>query len=112
MAEKLPWNCDCDATRAGMERFIRALVRVGGHFTDSFTLHTIEKPTRGVTVFFRIWLVPGTEQRFLSLAEIDEIKPPPRVDLGWSDSSPRDIDDGRRPIARALAVELGKELSK
>lgn len=78
------WDAECDATRAGMERFLRALVHVGGHFTDSFTLAPILEPRRGVTVFFRVWLLPGTEARFVELAKIEPVRPPPRVDLGMT----------------------------
>lgn len=94
MSDKLPWDADCSATRAGMERFLRALVCVGGHFTDSFTLAPVTQPTRSVSVFFRIWLPQGCELRFLEMANIDELKPPPRVQVGL-ESPP---DDGRRPI--------------
>jgi hypothetical protein len=81
MGEKLPWDVDCDATRVGMERFLRALVCTRSHFTDSFSLAPVVKPSR-VTVFFRVWIPTGSEQRFLELAQVDELKPPQRVSVG------------------------------
>lgn len=80
MADKQPWDAECDATKVAMERFLRALVVVRGHFTDSFSLAPVDKPSR-VTVFFRIWLIPGTEQRFVELAKIESLKPPPKISL-------------------------------
>ncbi len=79
---KLPWGADCAATRVGLERFMRALICTGSHFTDSFTLAPVDKPSRGVTVFFRVWIPEGSEQRFMALALVDELTPPPRVQLG------------------------------
>lgn len=81
MSEKIPWDADCDATRVGLERFMRALVVTHSHFSDSFTLASVVKPGR-VTVFFRVWIPEGEEQAFMKLACIDEMKPPPRVALG------------------------------
>lgn len=86
--DKLNWDAECDATRAGMERFLRALVCTDSHFTDSFTLEPVTKPKR-VSVFFRVWIPRGSEQRFLAMAQIDELKPPPRVDLGWTADAPQ-----------------------
>ena len=103
---KLPWDAECDASRAAMERFLRALVCTDSHFTDSFTLMSVTKPTRGATVFFRVWIPAGSEQRFLELAQIDEVKPPMRVQVGL-ETPP---DDGRRAIRRqsALADKPGR----
>lgn len=95
MSEKLPYDADCLATHAAMERFLRALVIVGGHFTDSFTLHPIDKASRSVSVFFRVWLRPGTERQFEELAKIDPIKQPPRVDLGLTSSLDDDAHTAR-----------------
>lgn len=78
---KTAYDTDCTASGASMERFIRALCTVRGHFTDSFSLAPIDKPTRAVSVFFRIWLTPGTEHRFMEMAGV-EIKPPARVSVG------------------------------
>jgi len=86
--EKLPWDVDIDATKIGMERFIRALVVTDGHFTDSFSLASVEKPSRFVTVFFRVWIKPGAEQRFLALAGVDKLRPPPVVNLNMDDMKP------------------------
>jgi hypothetical protein len=96
--EKLPWDVDVDATKVRMERFIRALVVVDGHFTDSFSLASVEKPSRGVTVFFRIWIKPGTEQRFLALAGVDRLRPPPFINLNMDDMKP--AGDRRSAIVR------------
>lgn len=87
--DKLNWDAECDATRAGMERFLRALVCTDSHFTDSFTLEPVTRPKR-VSVFFRVWIPRGSEQRFLEMAQIDELKPPPMVDAGCSDIPPRE----------------------
>ncbi len=95
----LPWDAEFQATRPGMERAMRALVCVRGHFTDSMALAPVAKPTRAVTVFMRIWLRPGTEQVFMEMAGIDEIKPPPRVHVSM-DFAP--ADDGRRPMRREV----------
>ncbi len=95
----LPWDAEFQATRPGMERAMRALVCVRGHFTDSMTLAPVAKPTRAVTVFMRIWLRPGTEKVFMEMAGIDEIKPPPLVHVGM-DRAP--VDDGRRPMRREV----------
>lgn len=92
-AEKKPWDADCDATKAGLERFMRALIVVGGHFTDSFSLAAVDKPTRGVSVFFRVWIPDGSEQRFAELAHVEPLKPPPRVSLGWSVDVPRETEE-------------------
>lgn len=86
---KLNWDTDCDATKTAMERFLRALVVVGGHFTSSFSLHPVATPQRGVSVFFRVWIPRGREARFVELAKV-ELKPPPRVSLGWSCDEPDD----------------------
>lgn len=80
---KLPWDAECNTTRAAMDRFLRALVYVDGHFTDAHTLGNVMHPLRYVHVHFRVWLPEGREAEFVSLAKV-EIKPPPRVDLGWS----------------------------
>ena len=85
---KLPWDADCDATRVGMERFLRALVCTRSHFTDSFTLAPVSKPTRGVTVFFRVWIAVGQEQAFLEMAGVDALKPPPRASV-WMGPPPK-----------------------
>ncbi len=81
IAEKLPWDVDCDATKVGFERFLRALVCTRSHFTDSFSLASVLKPSR-VTVFFRVWIPEGQEQTFLRLAAVDVLKPPPRAHVG------------------------------
>lgn len=86
MSDKTAYDTDCDATRAGMERFIRALVTCGGHFTSSFTLYPIDKASRHVSVFFRVWLKPGTERRFMEMAGV-EIKWPARVSVGMEGPS-------------------------
>lgn len=79
---KLPWDVDVDSTCAGMERFIRALVVSRGHFTDSFTLGSdLTKPSRD-TVFFRVWIPEGKELFFLELSKCEELRPPPRVQVG------------------------------
>lgn len=79
---KLPWDADVDGTRAGMERFVRALVCVGGHFTSSFTLgNDATKPFKD-TVFFRVWIPEGKEARFLEVSTLEELRPPPRVHVG------------------------------
>ena len=65
-----------------MERFLRALVVVHGHFTDSFSLAPVDKPSRA-TVFFRIWLKPGTESQFVEIAQIESVKTPPKVEFGY-----------------------------
>jgi hypothetical protein len=104
MSEKLPWDVDCDATRAGMERFIRALVCVRGHFSDSFTLYPVDKPQRGVSVFFRVWIPEGAEQRFLEMAGLDELKPPPRVQVGMD---PPPAETKREPVLRAKTPREG-----
>jgi hypothetical protein len=88
MSDKTAYDTDCDANKTAMERFFRALVTVRGHFTDSFSLAPVDKPTRGVSVFFRVWLRPGTERRFCDLAGA-EIKPPGRVSVG-TDGPPDD----------------------
>lgn len=80
MATKQPWDAECDATKVAMERFLRALVVVRGHFTDSVSLAPVDKPSR-VTIFFRVFLIPGTEQRFAELAKIEPVKSPPKVSL-------------------------------
>lgn len=90
---KLPWDAECDATKAGMERFLRALVCTHSHFTDSFTLAPVDKPCR-VTVFFRVWVPEGHELRFLELARVDELKPPPRVAIG--------MDPPTEPLREAI----------
>lgn len=92
-AAKLSWDVDCDATRAGLERFMRALVCTKSHFTDSFTLAPVDKPRR-VTVFFRIWVPEGSEQRFMEMANIPELKPPPRVSVG--------MDAPKEPLRQTL----------
>ena len=81
MSEKQPWDTDCDATRAGMERFLRALVCTGSHFTDSHALAPVDKPAR-VSVFFRVWIPTGRERLFMDMANLDELKPPSRVQVG------------------------------
>lgn len=78
---KLPWDAECDATKVGMERFLRALVCTGSHFTDSHSLAPVLCPSR-ITVFFRVWIPEGQEQTFLALSRGDELKPPPRVSVG------------------------------
>ena len=95
----LPWDAEFQATRPGMERAMRALVCVRGHFTDSMTLAPVTKPARNVTVFLRVWLRPGTEQVFMNMAGIDEIKPPPRVHVSMDVVPP---DDGRRTMRREV----------
>ncbi len=93
--DKLPWDADCDGSGAALQRFMRALVCTGSHFTDSHTIggHAL---ARGVSVFFRVWIAKGAEQRFLDLAEIAELKPPPRVQIGMATP----VDDGRRSLRR------------
>jgi hypothetical protein len=81
VSDKLPYDAECNASKAAMERFLRALVEVDGHFTDSFYNHPLNKPH--TTVYFRVWLPPGTEQRFARLAQIEAVKPPAVPDLGW-----------------------------
>ena len=80
--DKIPLDANCDATKVGLERFMRALIVVGGHFTDSFTLAPVVEPSRGVTVFFRIWLHPSTEARFAELAKVEMPTTPLKVDCG------------------------------
>lgn len=81
-SDKQPWDAECDATRVGLERFMRALIVVKGHFTDSFYLAPVDKPTRGVTVFFRVWIPEGLEAKFALLAKpISPLKAPPRVSV-------------------------------
>ena len=90
MSEKLSWDVEIEATRVGMERLMRALVCTHSHFTDSFTLQSprlIEKPSRA-SVFFRVWITVGAEQRFLALAQIARLHPPPVVQVGME--SPRE----------------------
>jgi hypothetical protein len=65
-AQKKPWDTDCDATKAGLERFMRALIITGSHFTSSFTLAPVERPCRGVSVFFRVWIPEGREGVFIT----------------------------------------------
>lgn len=75
------WDVDSLMSSAALERIMRALVTVGGHFTCAHTYggqHYRHQP-----VMFRIWLPVGTEEQFREIAKV-EIKPPPRVDLGWS----------------------------
>ncbi len=93
---KLPWDADCDATRAGMERFLRALVCTGSHFTDSFALTAVDVPSRA-TIFFRIFVPEGREQYFMRLAKVDELRPPPRVHVGFD----TDPGNGRVALRRA-----------
>jgi hypothetical protein len=81
VADKLAWDVDCSATRAAMERMLRALVCTGSHFTDSFSLGQVDKPS-AVTVFLRVHVPIGSEQRFLTLAGVDTLRPPPRVQVG------------------------------
>jgi len=78
---KSPWDAECDATKVGLERFLRACICTKSHFTDSFSLAPVDKPCR-VTVFFRVWIPEGQEQAFLKMALLDGLKPPPRVQLG------------------------------
>jgi hypothetical protein len=90
---KLPWDAECDATKVGMERFLRALVCTKSHFSDSFSLAPVNTPSR-VTVFFRVWVPEGQEQRFLEMAKLDELKPPPRVQVG--------MDPPKEPLRHAV----------
>lgn len=85
---ELAWDVEFDATKIAMERVMRALVVTSSHFTSSFTLAPVDKPTRGVSVFMRVWVPSGKEQRFLELAGLDELKPPPRVHVGMNTYPP------------------------
>lgn len=78
MNEKKPWDTDTPASKVGLERFIRSLVSVRGHFTDSFSLAPIDQPSRGVSVFFRVWIPEGNEKRFEELSGL-KLKPPPKA---------------------------------
>lgn len=94
---KLAWDVDIDATKAAMERLMRALVCTKSHFTDAYALAPIDVPTRGVSVFFRVHITEGQEQRFLAMAKLDLLRPPPRIQVGM-DYVPR---EQRAPIKRA-----------
>lgn len=83
MSAKKPWDAEVDATRTGLERLMRALLVVGGHFTDSFSLAPVtERPSR-VTVWLRVHLPEGAEERFRELAHLGEVRlrPPQKAHL-------------------------------
>jgi hypothetical protein len=85
-SEKKPWDTDTNASKAGLERFIRALLSCGGHFTSSFFIGgSISIPNRATSIFFRIWLPVGMEKKFEELSGLT-LKEPPRVgaDDGWT----------------------------
>ncbi len=73
-----PWDTDTEASKVKLERFIRSLLVVGGHFTSSFSLAPIENPTRSVSVFFRVWIPEGNEKRFEELSGL-KLKKPAKV---------------------------------
>lgn len=75
----LPWDTDVSATRAGLERLMRALICVGGHFTDSFAFGPMDPPSR-ISVFLRVFIPEGREEEFKTRAKA-ELLPPPRVHL-------------------------------
>lgn len=77
---KQPWDTECDATKVALERLMRGLLQTRSHFTDSFALADISKPTRGVTVFLRVWVPEGQEECLSRVAKIVLTKPP-RVSL-------------------------------
>jgi len=82
LSEKKPWDTDCQATKVALERFVRSLVMVGGHFTDSFFLPTgeVARPNRYTSVFFRVWIPVGQEERFKELSKM-KLAPPPRLQV-------------------------------
>jgi len=73
-----PWDTDCEATKVGLERFIRALLCVQGHFTSSFTIgnYPLNVPSRGVSVFFRVHIPDGREREFEELSGMTLAAPP------------------------------------
>jgi hypothetical protein len=89
--EKHPWDCDVDATRAGLERFIRALFIVRGHFTDSFALGPIDTPSRN-TIFVRVWIPHSRYAEFVRLARCAPLRKPARVIVGTTLSLCREIE--------------------
>lgn len=97
---KLPWDADCDATRAGLERMVRALVVVDGHFTCSHLIGDrakVAEPQRGYTIFFRVWIPIGREAEFAQHAKA-ELTPPPRIQVGMDVYPP--IPDASNPNER------------
>lgn len=80
---KLPWDTSCLATAAGLERMMRALVVVDGHFSDCFSAHRehLAKPSRSAEVHFRVWIPEGWEQKFCDIAQAKLIEPP-RAQVG------------------------------
>jgi len=91
----LNWDAECDASRAGLERFMRALVCTCSHFTSSFAPTSVATPSREI-VTFRVWIPVGMEQEFLSAAKVDVLAPPVNVQVGMDQFN----EPGRKAVWR------------
>lgn len=66
---KKPYECSVPATRVSLERMMRALVSTGSHFTNSWSLGSVDVPSSN-TVFLRVWVHEGSQSTFEEMAKV------------------------------------------
>lgn len=92
--ERRPWDVDLTMSKAALERYMRALVVVRGHFTDSMTLYGDPlNADRSVSLFTRTWIPDGRLAEFQRLARPEGVRPPARMQVGMASHECPECDE-------------------
>lgn len=80
MTEQKPFDVTIRHSKAAFARFMTAVVRFRARVTDSFVTISADR------VYLRVFLLAEDERAFFDVAKPEEMRDPPRVDLGWGEA--------------------------